>query len=217
MYFTVHDRYALTAAHCVANRLASSTRLRVGVTQTTTATSSYNTFSVSLFKVHASYNSANGLNDIALVRTTNPIQFSTVASPVCLPYRQRAAALTFADNWLTLAGWGTVEFGGPQSTTLLKTTVKGVNSASCASTYPAASNSAAFLCTYFPDRDGCQMDSGSNVIYNYAAGSYSKLYSVGIISGGNGCGGPSPSLNVRVTSYLDWIEENSSDAFYCQA
>lgn len=41
------------------------------------------------------------------------------------------------------------------------------------------------------------------------------VYIWGIVSFGIGCGGLDPSVNTKVTSYLDWIIENTANNIYC--
>lgn len=69
------------------------------------------------------------------------------------------------------------------------------------------------ICTLTPGKDTCQYDSGGALYYT---DSNSLLYNVGIVSYGTGCGSRyTPSVNIRVTEYLQWIRDNTPGATYC--
>ena len=202
--------YVLTAAHCVVNRQAASTKIIVGEhvrsqASETPYTAKYN---VAGFTVHESYSASTGANDLALVRPTTEIQLNQGVGIICLPWSLTADTLT--NYVVTLAGWGTTEFGGPLSNTLLKTDVNVISNSQCAATFSQASSNN-YLCTFYQDRDTCQYDSGTSVMLQRN----SRVYSVGVTSGGSGCGGSSPALNMRVTQYLSWIQAKATGATFC--
>lgn len=206
----VSDNYALTAAHCLAGRSTTNTMLVVGEHDYSTPneTPFTATYALNTFIVHEGYISSSGVNDIALVRTTYAIQLNLGVGIVCLPFIFGNNLLTNA--LVTVAGWGTTGFGEPVSKTLLKTDVNVIDQATCFNKYPVAS-SYNFMCTYYPNRDTCQQDSGTNVFLQ----SSGRVYSVGVTSGGNGCG-TAPALNMRVTQYLAWIRTKTPGASYCE-
>lgn len=43
-----------------------------------------------------------------------------------------------------------------------------------------------------------------------------RTYSIGVISGGDGCASSKGGLNTRVTSQLDWIEANTYSELFCK-
>lgn len=59
------------------------------------------------------------------------------------------------------------------------------------------------ICTYAPNRDACQSDSGGPLLWQDA--NTRRLQLVGVISYGIGCATSRPAVNTRVTSYLTWI------------
>lgn len=132
---------------------------------------------------------------------------------VCLPWYGYTELL--GPN-VTVAGWGSTEFGGPMSNVLRKADMTAITNAVCGATYSQTTSNLNFLCTteriVGADQDTCQFDSGTSVYREISQ----RIYSVGVTSGGYGCGGAAPTLNTRVTSYLSWITANSPGATYCQ-
>lgn len=208
---SVSEYYSLTAAHCVAGRTNANTRLVVGEHDVSTGYESNKTAVYNLaspFIPHASYNPSTGTNDIALIRTVSPIVFNVGVGVVCLPFI--FGSNLFTNNLVTVAGWGTTSYGGPVSKTLLKTDTYVIANSVCAAKFPEASSND-FICTLNEGHDSCQYDSGTSLYLQYNA----RVYSVGVTSRGDGCGGSSPSLNMRVSQYLNWILQNTPGATYC--
>lgn len=54
------------------------------------------------------------------------------------------------------------------------------------------------------NNDACQNDSGGPVVLTE-----DKDYLIAIVSFGDQCGKGYPAVNVKVTAYLEWIENNS--------
>lgn len=42
-----------------------------------------------------------------------------------------------------------------------------------------------------------------------------RAYSIAVTSGGKGCASSSPTLNIRVTEYLNWILSYANGATFC--
>lgn len=159
-------------------------------------------------KAHENYNYVTSENDIGLVRTTNPFIWNFGVGVVCLPFSYSTSL--FTGLLVTIAGWGTTSFGGPVSDKLLKTEVRVIDNPTCKVSFTQAS-SYNFMCTLTPGKDSCQLDSGTNAYYPING----RMHSVGITSGGAGCGGTEPTLNTRVTQYLSWITSNTPGGTYC--
>ena len=199
----------MTAAHCVVGKTPADIRVLVGEHDTSTAadTSFTQTLAALDIIVHESYNSLTAANDIALVRTK--ITLNENVDVVCLPWVLRDQ--TFPMDPVTAAGWGTTEFGGPKSRILQKVGLTTISNQECVMQIPNLVASS--LCTLTPNKDTCQFDSGNSLFYQNP--SSSRVYSVGVVSGGFGCAGSKPSINTRVTSYLDWIRRRATGAVFC--
>lgn len=71
----------------------------------------------------------------------------------------RFRTASFEGRRVEAIGWGTVEYGGPVSSRLLKVSLDVVNQTKCESSYPNSVTSAQ-LCTYSRNKDTCSYDSG---------------------------------------------------------
>ncbi|XP_037033545.1 venom serine protease-like [Bradysia coprophila] len=203
----VSSRYVVTAAHCLRKTNPTETAVLVGDHDLTTGR---DTLEAKLYQVleyieHAAYNNETKVNDIGLVRTILPMVWSRGVGPVCLPFYYANADFSGVDVIGT--GWGLTEFGGKKSDYLQKVdlTVLKNSDPSCQRTYPTIQDSQ--MCTYKEGKDTCQYDSGGGLYYSGLTGS--RKFLVAQVSLGEGCGGNSPSLNTRITSYLDWIEKET--------
>ncbi|CAD7089371.1 unnamed protein product [Hermetia illucens] len=195
----ISDRFTLTAAHCVSNPSeANNIALVIGEHDVTTGKDTPYTKLHLIDRIiyHENYNNVSWENDIALVRVQEQMTWSIGVAPICLPFLDRFR--NFANQQAEIAGWGTTEFGGVLSNTLMKGTVRILSNEYCQNQMD--------LCTYDDEVDSCQGDSGGPIILNR-----DRMFLVGIISFGKGC--PGIGHNVRVTSYLDWIVTNTGQDF----
>uniref|UniRef100_A0A182PP24 Peptidase S1 domain-containing protein n=1 Tax=Anopheles epiroticus TaxID=199890 RepID=A0A182PP24_9DIPT len=208
----VTNSFALTAAHCLLQRTTNDTVLLVG--DHNIKTGSDTTFSqvyiVAQFMSHPGFTVRPVANDIALVRTQAPIQYSPGVGPACLPWAYTTQS--FEGRTLEATGWGDLDFGGPRADALNKVQLGVIGNSDCSRrlgvTVPYQQ-----LCTFSANRDTCQADSGGPLFFtNVATG---LLYNVGIVSFGIACATDKPSVNTRVTEYLDWIMVNTPRSFYC--
>lgn len=203
----------MTAAHCLVGRTVYDTRLVVGEHDRSTGEDSSFTavYTLSRFIIHESYSSSTNANDIALVRTVNQIRLNFGVGLVCLFFIFGNSS--FAGTVVTVTGWGTTEISGRLSSTLLKTDTNVITNEVCMRHFPLAVTNN-FLCTLRGGHDTCQYDSGSSLYFQYN----SRVYSLGVTSSGAGCGSATvPTLNMRVTQYLNWIWQNTPDSnYYCR-
>lgn len=91
--FAVHQRYVLTAAHCVASDSdhadGGAFYILVGDHDITTGDDSKYSklYYVEEVRRHEDFDRAGFDNDIALLRTTEDIIWSRAVGPACLPFR----------------------------------------------------------------------------------------------------------------------------------
>lgn len=113
-------------------------------------------------------------------------------------------------RYVELVGWGTTVFGGPKPNVPKKVTVSIVNQASCQQSYTNLIPEQ--ICTFASEKDSCQYDSGGPVFFTDSRG---IIYNIGVINHGINCASNHPSVNARVTSYLEWIKQNTASENYC--
>ncbi|XP_058128384.1 venom serine protease-like [Anopheles ziemanni] len=208
----VTNNYALTAAHCLLLRSINDTALKVGDhnIQSETETAYARAYVLAQFLSHTGFTTKPVANDIALVRTQQSIQYNPGVGPVCLPWRYTTE--TFAGATVEATGWGDLDYGGPRASALNKVQLNVIANSDCSRRLPTTVPYQQ-LCTFTPTRDTCQADSGGPLFYTNP--STGLLYNVGIVSFGFACATERPSVNTRVTEYLDWITTNSPTSFYC--
>ncbi|CAD7089370.1 unnamed protein product [Hermetia illucens] len=198
----ISHRALVTAAHCFGN-YNTATQLAALVGEHDMKTGAETRYTalhpVQSIRVHEYYDPSTNQNDIALVFTQTNIEWSRGVGPACLPFLYSYA--TFDGLDVEIAGWGTTSYGGPTSTVLMKATTTVASNSNCQSVISGLTSSQ--MCTYSPPQDSCQYDSGGPLIRRFQ-----RLFIVGIISYGQGCGATAPAVNTRVTSYLDWIQNN---------
>lgn len=108
----------------------------------------------------------------------------------------------FHDITVQCTGYGLLQFGGQFSKNLQQVNLRIITNVECAN--HDSGISATQLCTYGSDgKDSCQFDSGGPLFYQSNDG---RMFSLGIVSLGEGCGMAKPAVNTRMTSYTDWIE-----------
>lgn len=95
-------RFVLTAAHCTQRQLAQPDNVRVvvGATLVSTGGTQYRTDRIIN---HPNYNNRTLANDIAVIRTAEPIVFNALVQPISLPRNDVPVAGGVAS---TLSGWG---------------------------------------------------------------------------------------------------------------
>ena len=226
----ISQQHVLTAAHCVANlgpglRLVSvrlgEHDLTSGVdcqvrTDGTRLCNSPQDFGVAKRFVHEQYNLPNESdNDIALLKLDRPVVEDHFVGKICLPFgvaRQR----DYTGVSMTVAGFGRT---GPNeftanSAVLMEVRLPGVSQQVCAGilrSKGAAITSRQICAGGEPGRDSCGGDSGGPLMVPTTTGPPYSL--VGIVSfGAVRCGeGGIPSVNTRVSEYLNWILDRLDD------
>ncbi|MFD9733831.1 S1 family peptidase [Umezawaea sp. NPDC059074] len=182
----------VTAAHCVAGRSASSTRVVWGREdkQSTAGVVA----SVTRIWVHPNYQGTSTGSDVAVLTLDRSI--SSTYLPLATP---SDTSLYAAGTSTTILGWGTTSSGGSASRYLLKATVPVTSDATCKTAYPQYSPTS-MVCAGYPQGgvDTCQGDSGGPIV---AGG---KL--IGATSWGRGCAAAGyPGVYARVASYYDLL------------
>lgn len=207
----ISQDYFLTTAHCFVDEIyADATKIAalVGDHDVTIGTESiYSTlYTISKIIKHQDYNPSSNIqeNDIALVKMANPFVFNKGVGPSCLPWKFTADY--FDNKYILAAGYGMLNFGGDQSAKLQKVSLQILPANRCEDSIFNPNK----VCSYAVNKDTCTSDSGAALYFSQA-----RQYAVGLVSYGRACGTSTPSVNTRITSYLEWIQINTQGDQFC--
>ena len=201
----IHDRWILTAAHCLVEEKPKNIQVSVGITHSKEVAD--NAIGVEGFWLHPNYVGEKNFFDIALVKTSKSIKSSSkrFVNPVCLPFGD-----TDSDNFnvAIVSGFGLTEEEGFPSDRLKTTKLKIVSEDLC-HRFPSF-RPESMICAgdFASHNDTCQGDSGGPLAIKSASGSYIVE---GITSFGSGCGRrDTPGVYTKVFTYLEWLCETMS-------
>eukprot|EP00918_Siedleckia_nematoides_P047828 GHVU01104780.1.p1 GENE.GHVU01104780.1~~GHVU01104780.1.p1 ORF type:complete len:312 (+),score=6.73 GHVU01104780.1:32-967(+) len=160
---------------------------------------------------HSGYNPGNLNNDLSLLILPTRLTFTRNIAPIALP-RASQRGTTFANQKATVSGHGRTSDTSSVSSRLMYVNVRVINNNECARHYGTNIIRDFTLCTVGWDNNRqqtCQGDSGGPLI-TYDNGSGENIL-IGVVSfvSGRGCQARIPAGFVRVTSYLDWIQQNT--------
>ncbi|XP_054709104.1 proclotting enzyme-like [Uloborus diversus] len=209
----VTDSHVITAAHCVVTSRRGNTinprsllvRLGEHDIENDNDGAKHLDVTVRFIIRHEHFNLRTFQNDIAILVLSSSIKFTQNISPICLPFQQFTDDTLAQRNAMT-AGWGTISFGGPSSSKLMEVQLRIWQNPACRRIFrndvPITN---ANLCAGDGDKDACSGDSGGPLMLTDEA---NRFYLIGIVSFGKKCGEPGiPGVYVRVSTFLDWIEQ----------
>uniref|UniRef100_W8C4A8 Serine protease persephone n=1 Tax=Ceratitis capitata TaxID=7213 RepID=W8C4A8_CERCA len=210
----IDKRFVLTAAHCINRPDSRPIVVRLGVTDFNSADQMKNVVDVPIANLypHKNYRSLEKYDDIAIIELQRDVEYSSLVFPICL---HTDSVDPPSNAVLNVTGWGATSVQTrKKSDVLLTASVKIVPLKNCSDTYqrnsflPTQGLLPTQLCARDPNvvGDACWGDSGGplNLIVDERL---RKMQVIGIVSAGDGCAGPTPSLYTRVSEYLDFIEE----------
>ncbi|XP_033606558.1 brachyurin [Cryptotermes secundus] len=197
----ISNYWVLTAAHCRGNtyyvRLGAN-RLDIQEYGSLDVTGRY-------METYPGYNPTLLLNDIAVIRLSQCVQFTSYIAPARLPNRLQQSE-TFAGETLRVSGWGIIsDSGSGVSPDLAYSDIIGITNYDCTRFYGKAITPSKLCATAFNDDTTCHGDAGGPLVF-FDRGGYYIL--VGIVSFGSksGCQFGNPVAFSRVTSFLTWIK-----------
>ncbi|CAL1278303.1 unnamed protein product [Larinioides sclopetarius] len=214
----VTARHVITAAHCVVKQ---NTNIPTDPKRLMVKVGAYDLsnendpdamdIGVDAVRIHEYYDLRTHTDDIAVLRLSQPVQFSNYTSPICLPYD----SLRYEDlsgKSSTVTGFGLTSVNGSYSDVLMEVSFEIQDQEECRRTYardlPITS---VHLCagTLDGSKDSCQGDSGGPLV---TVGKDKRYYLVGIVSFGKKCATKGyPGVYTRITEYLDWLTPKLAD------
>nr|XP_019962453.1 PREDICTED: enteropeptidase [Paralichthys olivaceus] len=196
--------WLLTAAHCVYGKnvhLQSWTAVLGLHSQSDMNPAEVQTRRVDRIVINRHYNRRSKQADIAMMHLEQPINFTQLIQPLCLPAEGQNVK---PGKHCFIAGWGRDAEQGSLPDVLQEATVPLVAHDQCKRQLPEYNITSSMLCAGFPEGgvDSCKGDSGGPLIC--LEDGYWTL--IGVTSFGIGCGQPQrPGVYARVSAFSSWI------------
>uniref|UniRef100_A0A182Q608 Peptidase S1 domain-containing protein n=1 Tax=Anopheles farauti TaxID=69004 RepID=A0A182Q608_9DIPT len=192
----LNEEWVLTASHCVQN--VQSVEVHLG----TTDFDGGKVLTSTEFFAHENYNPLFVVNDVALVKLPEPVEFSDNIQPVRLP----TGSNNYADQPVVVSGWGLTQTGGQVSQTLQYATLQVITNSECQKTFSPLIIRKSTLCARGDEKESpCNGDSGGPLVL-----AEDKTL-VGVVSFGHalGCDRGFPAAFARVTAFRDWVKKHT--------
>ncbi|XP_076039177.1 vitellin-degrading protease-like [Oratosquilla oratoria] len=200
----ITEKWILSAGHCMIVEARKITailglydRTKEGVFES----------GIDKYIVHKDYipGKVDSENDIALLKLEKsaPLNDYRIGT-LCIGDKEDAET----GDIVIIAGWGHLSSGGVSPNKLMEVNLKVISDLECAEKYKYQYNTTEkMICTYTPERDACQGDSGAPAVIQTKEGYW---VAVGIVSFGRGCAFINyPGVNTRISTYKNWILDNT--------
>ncbi|CAL1684473.1 unnamed protein product [Lasius platythorax] len=207
----ISTRHVLTAGHCVYGR-DDLYKVRIGDLDLNNDNDGATPFEDFIERkvVHPNYNPTTHTNDVAVLKTTRDVPFTSMIHPICLPVDDYNRYRNLENTYPFIAGWGSVYFRGPTSSRLLQTQIPVRTEQECKTAFQNFKGNvidSRVLCAGYArgGKDSCQGDSGGPMMSPNPR-DYKVYYVVGVVSYGFRCAEPGfPGVYTKVTAFLDFI------------
>ncbi|XP_063919495.1 brachyurin-like [Zophobas morio] len=197
----ISANYVLTAAHCIDSIYIAYVILGAHNLKQTENTAVLRISEE--MKPHENFSVFYYPNDIALIKLSESVEFTDAIQPVALPKRSDVDN-TFVDAVGTISGWGATDYVDDSMSSVLNyVNVKVITNRSCRLVFGGLVVDSMVCTSGLNHASTCLGDNGGPLVVNGVLVGIASYYS-------EGCGDlEAPSGFTRVTSFLDWIEENS--------
>jgi secreted trypsin-like serine protease len=207
----VNSKWVLTAAHCAKGQLS----VAIGAHDIKNLTGA-RVVKVASISTHPEFGGViKPNNDLALLRLSESITFSDTMKPACLPFKG-------FDNYrkLVATGWGTLKYVGKNPDILQEVALNHVPYDECKEKWSTVRVIGArgrvtedHICVMGEGKGPCQGDSGGPLMATHNG----HMYVVGVTSFGHpNCRTDIPTLYVKISSYLDWIQSTMFGGDFCR-
>uniref|UniRef100_A0A3B4T6Y7 Serine protease 27-like n=1 Tax=Seriola dumerili TaxID=41447 RepID=A0A3B4T6Y7_SERDU len=203
----INNQWVLTAAHCVSGANTSDLMIYLGRETQEGPNPNEQSRSVSRVISHPHYDDLTSDNDIALLRLSSTVDFTSFIRPVCLA---AAGSVFKAGTTCWVTGWGAIK-PLPANEPLQEVDVPVVSNSQCRKAYERhnVKITSNMICAGLPEggKDSCKGDSGGPMVSKDG----SRWVQAGVVSFGIGCAEPSfPGVYARVSEYQTWINSQIS-------
>lgn len=222
----INEWYVLTAAHCI-KLLSEKLRLNgviLGEHNTGTDPDCFDpkncappvrNVTIDEAIIHENYKPTRLLNDIAIIRLSEPANFSLDSmKPICLPTTENLQKEASLEEKGLAAGWGITE-KDIQSNVLLSVELPIVSKEKCIEMYKnlLQLSDSQFCAGGMIGKDACSGDSGGPLLYTSKQENQMRYMQRGIVSSGlKDCApGGVPTVYTKVSYYIEWILNNMRD------
>ncbi|KAI4873691.1 hypothetical protein NFI96_017521, partial [Prochilodus magdalenae] len=196
----ISPRWVITAAHCVEE---APDHVTIGDYDKLRPDEGEQRIKVEKVVTHPHFHEYTFDSDIALLYLSQPVQFSSVVSPACLPNAHLAKVLMMENQQGLVSGWGAMSYLGRSSRFLRKVVLPVISHEKCAQSTEQIITDNMF-CAGFPsaDKDACTGDSGGPFMVNYRG----TWFLTGIVSWGERCAVAGKyGVYTRLSNFLQWI------------
>lgn len=158
---------------------------------------------------HPKYSRKKIVNDIALIRLPQPLNYTENIDVANLRINDRS---TYVGKNVTASGFGKTSDSSSPSKTLMYTTLTVITNTVCARSYQSGLVDNTKLCTSagtrFDPHSTCQGDSGGPLVLT------GSTEQIGLVSfGGNSCQRGTPVAFTRINVHKDFIEDTTGLSF----
>lgn len=205
----INSRWILTASHCIDKSPAEAIRVRFAEHDLSHSNEKYRHFDRPVEKVisHSQFDPDTFANDIALLKLTQPVEYSPAVKPICLADDEREM---FTNRTAVTAGWGKTDPHGTITLGPLRHGRLQVLSNQQCERQHRSSIPIIFMCAAENGIDSCEGDSGGPLMLKVTSREHDspRWTAIGIVSWGVGCAEPShPGVYTRITTYKSWIRQ----------
>ncbi|GAB0090080.1 Peptidase S1, PA clan [Sergentomyia squamirostris] len=193
----VAESWSITAGHCASAIMAGPLDIVVGILKLSEPGDRYE---VEKIVVHPYFNITTLLNDLALVKTIDPVKVTDKVHPIRLA---EADFFVGPGIYVELFGWGMTKFpNGTAPDHVQSIRLRTITNSECNGRYrgtPVPLIEMSQLCTFNQIGQGsCRGDSGGPLI--------SQNILMAIVSFGVPCGAGYPDVHTRISFHRSWID-----------